>query len=162
MRSHLIIAGRGRARLSAFLTCIAVLACSTGAAAADASLSVRSVKGRFDDVKERVVAAIENRGLVLNYTAHIGVMLERTGKDLGATRRIFEHADALEFCSARVSRQTMEADPHNIGFCPYVINVYALPAEPGRVYVSYRKFPASQAMRPAARLVEEIVKEALK
>ena len=56
----------------------------------------------------------------------------------------------------------MEADPHNIGFCPYVINIYVLPAEPGRVYVSYRKFPASQAMRPAARLVEEIVKEALK
>lgn len=144
------------------LTCIALLTWSAASIAADAALNIQSVKGRFEDVTERVVAAIESRGLVLNYTAHIGAMLERTGKDLGANRRVFERADAFEFCSAAVSRQTMEDDPHNIGFCPYVINVYVLPQEPGRVYVSYRKFPPSKRMRPAARLVEAIVKEALR
>jgi len=144
------------------LTGIALLTWSAATLAADAALNIQSVKGRFEDVKEKVVTAIESRGLVLNYTAHIGAMLERTGKDLGASRRVFEQADAFEFCSAAVSRQTMEDDPHNIGFCPYVINVYVLPQEPGRVYVSYRKFPASKRMRPAARLVEAIAKEALR
>jgi uncharacterized protein (DUF302 family) len=140
----------------------AFLAFSSPVDAADAALVIRSVKGSFEGVKEQVISALETRGLVVNYTARIGAMLERTGKDIGAERRVFDQADAIEFCSARVSRETMELDPHNIGFCPYSINVYTLPKEPGRVYVSYRKFPASKAMQPAARLVEEIVKESLR
>ena len=141
---------------------VAVLAFNTAATAADGALVVRSTQGSFEDVKERVESAIASRGLVLNYTARIGAMLERTGKDIGAGKRVFEHAESFEFCSASVSRGPMEAAPHNIGFCPYVINVYVLPREPGRVYVSYRKFPASRAMRPAEKLVAEIVREALK
>jgi uncharacterized protein (DUF302 family) len=141
---------------------VALLAFNAAATAADGALVVRSTKGSFEDVKERVESAIESRGLVLNYTARIGAMLERTGKDIGAAKRVFEHAESLEFCSASVSRETMEVDPHNIGFCPYVINIYVLPREPGRVYVSYRKFPPSRAMRPAEKLVAEIVREALK
>jgi uncharacterized protein (DUF302 family) len=160
MRAHSFAAARES--LALFLAALLLISFSAAVAAAEGSIAVRSVKGSFEDVRDRVQAAIENRGLTLNYTARIGAMLERTGKDLGATRRVFEHADAFEFCSAKVSRETMEADPHNIAFCPYVINVYVLPAEPGRVYVSYRRFPDRKGMRPAARLVEEIVAEALR
>ncbi len=76
-----------------------------------ADLSIRSAQGSFDEVKERVLFALENRGLVVNYTARVGAMLERTGPDVGSTRRIYANAEVIEFCSATHSRATMEADP---------------------------------------------------
>jgi uncharacterized protein (DUF302 family) len=150
-----------------------ILLCVTGHACAAAgadfgSVTTHAVKGGFDDIRDRVVMAIENRGLVLNYTAHVGAMLERTGKDIGRTRQIYTHADVLEFCSAGISRAQMEADPRNIAFCPYAIAVYVLPADPGRVHVSYRK-PAvqgsahsAQALREVGKLLDGIAREALK
>jgi uncharacterized protein (DUF302 family) len=136
--------------------------------AATPGVAMVAVKGTFDDVKERVVTAIENRGLVLNYTARIGDMLERTGKDIGRATPVYGKAELVEFCSARVSRDTMEADPHNIVFCPYAIAIYTLPREPGRVYVSYRKLgsggspPSDKALRAVERLLDDIVREATK
>jgi len=140
-----------------------------GVAQADAAeVVVRSAKGEFKEVKERVLHAIENRGLVLNYTARIGAMLERTGKDIGAARRVYGDAELLEFCSARISRDTMEADPRNIVYCPYSIAIYTLPKEKGRVYVAYRRMDASgsgqstKALAAVDKLLAGIVAEALK
>jgi len=135
-------------------------------AAAD-EIVLRSKRGSFEDVKGAVVFAIENRGLVINTVSHVGEMLDRTGRDLGATKRVFAKADVLEFCSASLSRRAMEADPHTIAFCPYAIAVYVLPDEPGVVHVSYRKplAPSSsrgaQALGEVERLLAEIVREAL-
>jgi len=149
----------------------AALACGYTAGPAGAAtpgVTTQSVKGGFDDVKERVVAAIENRGLVLNYTALVGNMLERTGKDIGRERQIYARAEVLEFCSAAVSRSTMEADPRNIVFCPYAIAIYTLPKDPGKVYVSYRKpvaMGSGQSMkmlREVGKLLDDIVQDALK
>ncbi|HSE01811.1 MAG TPA: DUF302 domain-containing protein [Burkholderiales bacterium] len=137
------------------------------AQAASAGAVVRSTKGEFKEVKERVLQAIENRGLVLNYTARIGAMLERTGKDIGTARRIYGDAELLEFCSARASRDTMEADPRNIVFCPYSIAVYTLPKEKDRVYVAYRRVGApgtglsAKSLAAVDKLLAEIVTEAL-
>ena len=140
-----------------------LLLCQAGAVrAADSEVALRSVKGSFDDVKSRIVFEIENRGLVLNYTAHVGDMLDRTGKDLGKPTPIFAQAQVLEFCSAQVSRLAMEADAHNIAFCPYTMAVYTLPREVGKVYVSYRKPPPTKSMRPVAQMLEAIVREALR
>jgi uncharacterized protein (DUF302 family) len=139
---------------------------SAGVQAAD--VAIHSTKGSFADVKERVVFAIENRGLVLNYTAHISDMLERTGKDVGSERRIYAKAEVLEFCSAQLSRATMEADPRNIVYCPYAIAVYQLPKEPDKVYISYRKPGAIgsgqsvRSLRAIDRLLADIVRDALK
>ena len=136
--------------------------------AAQPDIALFTVKGSFDGVKERVVMAIENRGLVLNYTARIGDMLDRTGKDIGRVAPIYGKAELVEFCSARVSRDTMEADPHNIVYCPYAIAIYTLPREQGTVYVSYRKLgmvgaPQSlKALRAVDTLLEGIVREAVK
>lgn len=154
-------------------TWIVALAIAAGAAlhgtaqAASAGAVVRSTKGEFKEVKERVLQAIENRGLVLNYTARIGAMLERTGKDIGTSRRIYGDAELLEFCSARASRDTMEADPRNIVFCPYSIAVYTLPKEKDRVYVAYRRVGApgtglsAKSLAAVDKLLAEIVAEAL-
>lgn len=146
---------------------IAGFACGS-ASAAMPGISVQSVKGDFDDVRERVVMALESRGMVLNYTAHISNMLERTGKDLGRTREIYGTAEVLEFCSAAVSRTMMEADPRNIVFCPYAIAVYTLPNDPAKVYVAYRRPLAVgsgrsiKGLREVGKLLDDIVRDALK
>lgn len=121
----------------------------------------------FDTVKEDVEIAITNRGLVIDHTSHIGAMLERTGKDLGTTKPVYGNAGSMQFCSATVSRRTMEADPTNIVFCPYIIVYYTLHHDPRTVYVGYRRpLPAgSEASRASIREIENlldgIVKEAL-
>ncbi|MBI3937810.1 MAG: DUF302 domain-containing protein [Betaproteobacteria bacterium] len=147
---------------------MAWLLAAQGTAWAAAPVAIYSTRGSFDEVKERVTFAIENRGLVLNYTARIGDMLERTGKDIGRERQIYARAEMLEFCSAGISRDTMEADPRNIVFCPYAIAIYVLPKEPDKVYLSYRRPVAfgsqrsARALRELDRLLDDIVKEALK
>ena len=138
------------------------------AGAAMPGVTVQALKGDYDDVKERVVMAIENRGLVIDHTAHVGAMLERTGKDIGRDRQIYLKAEVIEFCSAGISRATMEADPRNLVFCPYAIALYVLPAEPNKVYLLYRKplgtgSPQSmKALREVGKLLDGIAREALK
>lgn len=130
-------------------------------------LKLYTVKGDFDTVKEDLSIAITNQGLVLDHTSHIGAMLERTGKDLGADKKIYDKAESLQFCSARVSRGTMEADPTNIVFCPYIIVIYTLAQDPKTVHVGYRRpqpvgTPASRAaIKEIEKLLDGIVKEAV-
>lgn len=136
-------------------------------AAPPAHLKLYSVKSDFDTVKEDVSMAITNEGLVLDHTSHIGAMLDRTGKDIGAGKKIYGKAESLQFCSASVSRRTMEADPSNIVFCPYIIVIYTLADDPKTVHVGYRRplpvgSPASRAaIQGIEKLLDGIVKEAL-
>ncbi|OGI53870.1 MAG: hypothetical protein A3D32_05315 [Candidatus Muproteobacteria bacterium RIFCSPHIGHO2_02_FULL_60_13] len=130
-------------------------------------LKLYTSKRGFDTVKEDLQIAITNHGLVLDHTSHISAMLDRTGKDLGASKTIYGKAESLQFCSASVSRRNMEADPSNIIFCPYIIVIYTLPQDPKMVYVGYRRpMPAgSEASRASTKAIEDlldgIVKEAL-
>lgn len=126
---------------------------------ADAWMEKKKTTTGFDDAREAVVTAIESRGLVINYTAHIGSMLERTGVDLGASRRIFDQAQIIEFCSARLSRQMLELDPHNIVLCPFAISIYTLPGETG-TWVAYRR-PVGAAAELVEPLLKSIAAEAL-
>src|SRR5258706_9556837 len=151
------------------VTALAALClCWQYAGATMPGVTIQTLKGDYDDVKERVVMAIENRGLVIDHTAHVGAMLERTGKDIGHHRQIYLKAEVIEFCSAGVSRATMEADPRNLVFCPYAIALYVLPAEPDKVYLLYRKplgtgSPQSmKALREVSKLLDGIAREALK
>lgn len=123
-----------------------------------ASADVVSAKamGGFAEVKDNVVLAIQARGYKIDYTAHIGNMLERTGKDVGSTKRVFGNAEAVLFCSAVVSRKMMENKPSNIAYCPYVIALYTLPEDPKTVYIVYRK-----GLPEVDALLAGIVKEAL-
>jgi len=124
-----------------------------------------SVKGDYEDVWEDIQQAITDRGFVINNVSHIGDMLERTGKDIGASKKIYIKAESLDFCSAVVSRRTMEADPHNINFCPYLISVYVIAGEPDTVYVSFRppkligSDESKAALKAVGDLLDEIVKE---
>jgi uncharacterized protein (DUF302 family) len=107
------------------------------------------------------------QGLVINNVSHMSEMLDRTGRDLGDSSRIYLHAEILEFCSAAVSRASMKIDPHAIVFCPYGIAVYELPAEPGKIYLSYRKPVAlgtaqdNKSSRTLEKLMHDIVQDAM-
>lgn len=155
-----------RHAFAVFLAAGALLA--SGFARAEGEIAVQSKAGTFEDVKSALVFAVENRGLVVSTVSHVGEMLERTGRDLGDPERIFVQGEVLEFCSAVLSRQVMEADPHTIAFCPYTIAVYVLPQEPASVYVSYRRpvlpagHKAAQSLEAVDRLLSEIVQEALR
>lgn len=150
-----------------FLFIVGFFVIASAARGADTAMVIHSVKGQFEDIKNNVVFAIENRGLVINTVAHVGEMLERTGRDLGAAKQIYLHAEVLEFCSAKVSRGVMEVDPHSIVFCPYTVAVYELAQEPGKIYVSYRKPAlarpgrAAKALGSVEQLLRDIVREAL-
>jgi len=125
-----------------------------------------TARGSFDDVKQQLVLAIENRGLIVNHESKVGEMLERTGKDLGAATRIYVRAEVLEFCSAVLSRQAMEADARLLALCPYGIGIYTLPGEADKVHLVYRRpptegsAPAASILRQVDRLLHDIVQDA--
>jgi len=121
---------------------------------------VRSVKGQFGDVKDSLTQAIEGRGLVVSYVAQVAEMLDRTAADLGAKRRIYGAGEVLEFCSAKLSRQMMEADPRNLVFCPYSLAIYTLEDKPGEVFIARKVLPAGPAYAPIDALLGDIVAEA--
>jgi uncharacterized protein (DUF302 family) len=117
---------------------------------------IRSVNADFDSVWEDLNIALGNRGLVVSGVSHVQKMLDRTGKALGRTKKIFARAKVLEFCSAVVSRDMMEKDPHFIAFCPYQIAVYTIAGQEGKVYLSYRSLIWNDESGKAAR--EEVEK----
>jgi uncharacterized protein (DUF302 family) len=132
----------------------------------DDYMKLYTVEGKFEDIRMDIEMAITDRGMVINNVSHIGNMLARTGKDLGAGKQVFQKAEALEFCSSTVSRRMMETDPHNIVFCPYIITIYTLPAESNKVYVAFRRplpvgsAESQQSLVAVEQLLEEIIADA--
>ena len=127
-----------------------------------------SKPAKFEDVRDDLKSAIEARGMVIDYPSYVNRMLERTGKDVGSSRTLYADAQACVFCSAALSRKTMEADPANVSMCPYAMVVYATAQEPGNVYVSYRRpwrpdgSAASKAsLKEVESLLDGIAREAL-
>lgn len=113
--------------------------------------------GSFDDATFAVETAIVGQGLVIDYVSHVGDMLNRTGEDVGSDKQIFAAADIFIFCSAKLSREVMEADPMNIGFCPY--GVFVAEDDSG-VMVGYRTYPDGP-MQKVQTLLSAIVEEAV-
>lgn len=151
-----------------FLMGILVLtsACVSAGALRNEYMQLYTVDGEFEDVRQDIEMAITDRGMVINNVSHIGNMLARTGQDLGTGKQIFKKAEALEFCSATVSRRMMETDPHNIIFCPYIIAIYTLPDEKDKVYVAFRRpLPVGgdesrQSLVAVQKLLEDIIADA--
>jgi uncharacterized protein (DUF302 family) len=136
------------------------------ALAAESFNGVFKTRGDFQDVRDLLVIAIEGKGLKITHHNMIADMLERTGKDLGTTRQIYEFGEQMEFCSATVSRKMLEVDPHAMVLCPYIISVYKIPSDPN-VYIAYRKPPPTSnpalknALENVENLLTEIIKDAL-
>lgn len=127
-----------------------------------------SKRAKFDDVRDDIKLAIEARGLVIDHQSFVNRMLERTGKDVGSARKLYADAQAFVFCSAALSRKTMEADSANIAFCPYSMVVYTTAQDPGTVHVSYRRpwrpdgsAASKAALHEVEALLDGIAREAL-
>ena len=114
-------------------------------------------EGSFEDATFGVESAIIGRGLVIDYTSHIGDMLDRTAADVGSDQKLFNNAQVFVFCSAVLSRKMMEADPDNIAFCPYGVFVAD---RDGAVTVGYRHYPDG-TMQEVKSLLDDIAQEAV-
>ena len=140
------------------LTCIA--------ASADEMRTYRKVAG-YDDVLFELNNAILERGLTIHSHGEIASMLERTGPAVGSSKPIYAKADFINFCSAKLSRQLMDAEATNLGYCPFGVFIYAAAALPGTVVVGYRRptIAGSEAGQAALRdldaLLDGIVRAAL-
>lgn len=129
--------------------------------ASNAALAGEPVKtypfdGDFEDAVFGVENAIVNRGLSIDYVSHVGAMLERTRADVGSDVVLFKNANVFLFCSAVVSRKVMEADPMNIGYCPY--GVFVAETDEG-VSIGYRRYPEG-VMQEVEALLDDIATEA--
>ncbi len=148
------------------LAACAMLCLPLSALAAEGYTVLFKTQGEYQDVRDQVEAAIEGKGLKINHTNKIAEMLERTGKDLGATKQIYVSGEQFEFCSAKISREMMEADPHAMVLCPYIISVYTIPNDKN-VYIAYRKpvptrNPAlKKALADVEKLLNDIIKDAM-
>ena len=134
--------------------------CSVALAADPAPVVTYSKKAHFEDVRDDLRSAIEAQGLVVDYHSFINRMIERTGKDVGSTRKLYVDAQAFVFCSAALSRKMMEADAANAAMCPYSMTVYTTAQEPDKVSVSYRRPwrpDGSAASKAALKEVEALL-----
>lgn len=114
----------------------------------------------FDDVVFGLENAILDEGLVIDAVSHTGDMLERTKGDVGSDITIFTNADIFSFCSAKISREVMEADPMNVVFCPYDIFVIVRPDTPEVTTIGFRTFPQGP-MKSVEALLDGIAKAAI-
>ena len=151
------------------LAVASLVACATALQAADPHPVVSySKKAKFEEVRDDLKLAIEAKGLVVDYHSYVNRMLERTGKDVGSARKLSLDAQAFVFCSAALSRKTMEADAANAAMCPYSIVVYATAQQPDTVTVAYRRpwrpdgsAASKAALKDVAALLDGIAREAL-
>ncbi len=133
----------------------AAIAIALPAAAEEAVLY--EFDGDFEDATFAVESAIVGQGLVIDYVSHTGDMLNRTAADVGSETKLFDAADIFLFCSAKVSRAVMEADPMNIVHCPY--NIFVTDMD-GKVQVGHRAYPDG-AMQQVQELLAGIAQEAV-
>jgi uncharacterized protein (DUF302 family) len=113
--------------------------------------------GDFEDAVFGVENAVINRGLAVDYVSHVGEMLERTRADVGSDVILFKNAQVFLFCYAIISRKMMEADPMNIGHCPY--GVFVAETADG-VNIGYRRYPDG-IMQEVEALLDAIAQEAV-
>lgn len=139
-------------RLISALVIVASLLPALTAPAAAQEVRSFSKKASYDDVRFELTNAIINRGLTVEHTGEIGKMLDRTGPDVGSDKPLYRSAEFFAFCSAKLSRQMMEADVMNIAFCPYVMFLYESVGEPGTIVVGYRRPPSSGSDETKAAL----------
>ena len=130
-----------------------------------------STKAKFDDVRLELDTAIIGRGLAIHSSGNLAAMLDRTGADVGSTKPVYIAAEFVTFCSAKVSRQAMEANPLNAAFCPFSMFIYQSIEKPNEVTVGYRRPTNGPAGRDSASaaayvaievLLDSIAKDALK
>lgn len=150
-----------------------MLAPSAASAADDPGFRHVTKAGTYEDVRDDVRAAIEKRGLVIDYTGHVNSMLERTADVAGSVttkgaKSPFANAEYMQFCPSALTHEAVSASPFAVANCPMSIFIYELRDKPGVIEVGYRlPVPSpSKIVRgineKITALMQEIVAEATK
>jgi hypothetical protein len=114
--------------------------------------------GMYHNVRDDLVNAITDEGLVISYTAHLASMLRRTSEATGAVKQVYDNAQSMLFCSSELTYELTLNNPHNITLCPYSISIYTLTGEPETVYLSIRSPELEQPDYAAVhQLLEQII-----
>lgn len=132
----------------------------TASAVSAADMITYDTDQSFEDVTFGLENAILDAGLVIDHVSHTGDMLERTKGDVGSDVTLFLQADVYSFCSAKLSRDVMEADPMNIVFCPYDIFVMVRPETPDVTTIGFRSYPPGD-MQKIQSLLDGIARAAI-
>lgn len=147
------------------LAIVASFVMPAAATAADAELlTTRTVKRAFAEVRDDLNNAIINKGLKVDLNGKIGDMLKRTAADIGAKGELYSEAEYFTFCSAQLSRAMMDADPLNMGLCPYVMFLYKRTGSDD-ITVGYKAMPirgndgSKIALEKINALLDAILKE---
>lgn len=160
-----------RRALGLILSCIVLTATAVSAAQAAQQNGYKHVTktGHFEDVFQDLKDAIINRGLVIDYVGHVGKMLERTSVAAGSvtesgSKSPYIHAKYLQFCSAKLTHESVSASPYNLAICPYVVFIFEAKSKPGEIVVGYRRpVPGpSKRTREAFAKIESLLKSILK
>lgn len=145
---------------------VALAAFATAPAIASDAVTYTRKGATYDDVRLDLENAIIGEGLRIDYTGNIGAMLDRTGPDVGSNQPIYQRAEFFTFCSAKLSRAMMEADPANMSQCPYVVFMYQRAATTKEVTVGYRKVAVAgrgaKALEQINQLLDRVAKAAVK
>lgn len=134
------------------------------AAQAESPFAVYKSESAFEDVMEGLKMGIQGNGMYINNVMHMGEMLERTGKDLGATEQLYLKAESIEFCSAVLSRRMAGENPARIVNCPFIMSVYVKPDEPDTTYIVHRRVnlgDESDVMQDVESMLEALAEEAV-
>ena len=114
--------------------------------------------GKYSDTLEAVKEIIKSKGINIAHTLPPSDMLGRTGPAFGITQPILQDGEIIEFCSAKVSHQLIQANPENIVLCPFVISVYVLSEDPANVRMTYRMpYVIDEASQTAIEAMNDLV-----
>lgn len=136
------------------------------AAGGDDPLRTKTIERGYADVRVDLQNAIINQGLTIDYNGKLGDMLKRTAKDVGAKGDLYVDAEYFTFCSSRLSRKMMDADPLNMGLCPYMMFLFERIGDGGKVTVGYKEMPmrgdngSQESLKEINALLQAILEEA--
>ena len=105
---------------------------------------------KFEDMRDDLKAAIRTAGWSSTILRTSTTCSNAPARTSARPPRSPKDAEAFSFCSATVSRDTMEADPHNIVFC-HTITAYVTGEGTGEGLVSPSAGSSQSARRPRRR-----------
>lgn len=114
----------------------------------------------YADAREALVDAIEAEGLVPAPPSQFGDMLQRTAPALEETEPVYQQAEVLHFCSARIAWQLARENAINIAQCPLSMAIYTRPGVTNAVHLAWREASGdSPGARAANALLERIARQ---
>ena len=118
----------------------------------------------YNQTLDTLKDVIAGKGISIAHTLPPAEMLGRTGPAFGINEQVLKDGEMVEFCSAKISHQLIQANFENITLCPFAISVYVLNADPENVRLTFRKpyvldEASKQPVEDMTKLLIDIIQE---